>query len=218
MKKTVAILLLGLLLGPGLVTASNNNNSSTKKDTIQLKCLLFCPNLFYGIELGEKPVKDIVDTLVSEIPYYDTAQSLKLVIISAKDLGFTNESDISWDEILDSADSRGYGACPPQLGPELLVLSQNLMKNQAILNNDNLKGKPLFIGMDKLRHINRNDRKPSTHSIFKRKNYYDFIFCVKENTKSNLYELGYSITDTPDDDKDFVWNSNDLFIFLSKGN
>ena len=199
------------------VFAASKGNLNKEKDTISVKCKLFCPNLFYGIELGEKPVPDIVDTLVNEIPYYDTAHRLKVVIVSGKDLGFTNETDISWDAIIDSAENRGYTICPPQLGPELYVLSQNLPAGRTLLTDHVLKGKPLFIGMDRLRHMGSDDegKQSAGHSIFKRKDYYDFVFCIKAGSKLNSYALGYSVTNTASDKKSYGWTSTDMFIFIN---
>lgn len=215
MKKILAILILGYLVNP--VSASNHNNGKKEKDTISLKCLLSSPTLFYGIELGEKPVRDIVDTLVNEIPTYDTAQQVKLVILSGKDLGFTNQTNISWNAILDSAKSKGYRVCPPQIGPELYVLSQNMPGTQTLLTNKTLKGRPLFIGMDKLRHMGTEETQTSKgFKLFERKPFYDFIFCIKSNTSLTDYVLGYSVTNTSTDDNSFGWTSSDMFIFISK--
>src|SRR5690348_8143093 len=119
MKKIILLICTAGLINSGHLYATNNNKGTKAKDTLNLKCLLFSANLFYGIELGEKPVRDMVDTLVSEIPGYDSATQLNLVVVSARDLGFKGYKYILWEDILDSAESKGYEICPPQVGPEL---------------------------------------------------------------------------------------------------
>ncbi len=215
MKKLITILMLGYILNPLSVNASAHGSSKKENDTISVKCLLFSPNLFYGIELGEAHVCGTVDTLLNEIPNYDTTQKLKVVVVSARELGFKGEADIPWDEIMDSATHKGYGICPPQLGPELYVALQNIPAGRKLLSKNILKDKPLFIGMDKLRHMNNDGKKASVHSR-KNKNYYDFVFCIESNTKLHSYELGYSVTDAARDSKGYIWSSNDMFIFISR--
>lgn len=213
MKKLLTLLYAGCLINAGHLGATTNAKSNKGKDTISIRCMLFSPNLFYGIELGEKPVRDMVDTLVSEIPSYDTASELNLVIVSARELGFKGYKNILWEDILDSAESRGYEICPPQVGPELYVLSQNMPHGKALLNQKVANGRPIFIGMDRIRH-NIIGQKNGGFAFLKRKNHFDYVFCIKSSPKRHSYELGYSATNTATQDEDFTWSTDDMFIFI----
>jgi|GEM_PF-1443099 hypothetical protein len=218
MKKILTLLLLSNVINA--VMASVPDSTARKKDTISLRCSLSSPGLFYGAELNEKPVRDIVDTLLGEIPNYDTGKVLRAVIVSGKDLGFVNNNNISWRALIDSAQKRGYTLCPPQLGAELLLLSQNIPKGKTLLSKHVLQGKPLFIGMQPLRHRvkeNLDDFGVPLIAIFKRKDYYDFVFCIKSGVHLNSYDLGYSVTESARDKKSFLWSSSDMFMFISAG-
>jgi len=217
MKKIIPIVLFVLLFAPYIASAQHGQSTmyqkKHKKDTLQLKCVLFSDRIFYGIELGEKAVPTMVDTLVSEIHQYDSGAVLTLVIVSAKDLGFRMMSGLMWDDILDSAKSHGYQLCPPQVAPEIFVMSQNMPKHN-IIGERVAEGKPVFIGMDRIKHTDKQKRK-----IFKNSDHFDYVFCIRAN-KNNEYELGYSATNTTNYDKDFVWNKDDFFVFVvrrSKG-
>jgi hypothetical protein len=222
MKKTITLLLLCSFVkfvAAGTGIRRDTTTVRGKKDTLSLRCILSCPGLFYGVELNEKPVRDIVDTLVGEIPHYDTGKVLKVVIVSGKDLGFTNETGISWKTIVDSAQGRGYELCPAQLGAELFILSQNMPSGKTLLHNHVLKGKPLFIGMEPLKHHvieNLDDFGVPLMAIFKRKDYFNYVFCIKSGTQLNSYDLGYSITESARDKKNYLWTSTDMFIFVNK--
>src|SRR5581483_959160 len=203
MKKIVLFLIAGILLIPCTIFAQNAKanmmHRKHRKDTLHIKCMLFSSRLFYAIELGEKPVATMVDTLVSEIKQYDSGAEFTLVLLTAKDSGFRMMSGLMWDDILDSAKSHGYQLCPPQMAPEIFVWSQNLPK-QNVIGERVAEGRPIFIGMDRIKHEDKQKRK-----IFKHSDHFDYIFCIKDNPKNGEFELGYSATNTVNFDKDFVW-------------
>jgi len=114
MKKILTLLLLSNLVNA--VMASVPDSIARKKDTISLRCTLSSPGLFYGAELNEKPVRDIVDTLLGEIPNYDTGKVLRAVIVSGKDLGFVNNNNISWKMLIDSAQKKRVYTLPSAVG------------------------------------------------------------------------------------------------------
>jgi hypothetical protein len=214
--KTLFLLFITIIfLICGVVYASSKNHvNHPKKDTMALKCILYSADLFYGMELGEKPVRDMVDTLVGEIPSFDSSSRLNLVILSGRDLGFKTQTNIFWEQILDSAEAKGYELCPPQVAPELYVMSQNMPARNTIKQKVS-NGRPIFIGMNRIRHQIKNDRK-GVFSIFSNKEYFDYVFCIKSNPKKNMYAIGYSATNSVHYDKDFIWTNDDLFIFLNK--
>lgn len=213
MKTLLTILMIGSLMVPVSMNAANKHNTPAQhKDTMSMRCILYTPELFYGIELGEKNAKDMVDTLVGEVPFYDTNDNYNLVILSARDLGFENERDIFWQDILDSAESKGYGVCPAQVAPELFVQSQN-MSNSSLLAKRASGSRPLFVGMDKIKHAAVTAKKNR-----QAKDAFDYVFCIKRDTRKHAYALGYCATNKANNRAEFTWNSNDLFIFIDKPN
>lgn len=214
MKKILTLLFLSMLTGITTSYAITKGSKPKTKDTLSIKCLLFSPNLFYGIELGEKPVRDMVDTLVGQINMYDTAKELDLVILSGRDLGFSNQQNILWQQILDSATTRGYGVCPPQAGPEIYVLSQNMKQGHALLARRAAEGKPIFVGMNKLRFSGNTNNKSGIFGS--EKHSFDYVFCIKSGRQKNSYDLGYCATGAVKGRTKYVWTSNDLFIFVNK--
>jgi hypothetical protein len=217
MKKVIPFLFLALFFAPHFALAQHAQHGQNtmymrkhKKDTVHLKCVLFSSRLFYGIELGEKTLPTMVDTLVSEIQHYDSGSNITLVVVTAKDLGFRMMSGLMWDDILDSAKSHGYELCPPQIAPEMFVMSQNMSKQSAI-GERIAEGKPVFIGMERIKHTDKLNRK-----IFKHGDHFDYVFCIRANKNTNEYELGYSATNTTSFDEDFVWNKDDYFVFMVK--
>lgn len=216
MKKLLLILVTLSVLAPLAHLEAKDGRKKTKgNDTINVKCKLFSANLYYGIELGEKPTPTLVDTLVGEIEEYDTNKELDLVVITAKQLGFTNQTNITWDEILDSAENKGYGVCPPQAGPEFFILSQNAPSQKAYLWQRTFNGRPIFVGMERIRH-HLYDNKKGKHPLFGHKNYFDYVFCIKSNIAKHNFELGYCATNSVTDTKRYTWDYNDRFIFLRK--
>jgi len=210
MKTLLTSLLATSLLLTSVLTFAK---SGPQKDTLSLKCMLYSANLFYGMELGEKPLHDMVDTLVSEVPYFDSTNKLNLVILSAKDLGFTAANGLLWDDILDSAEARGYQVCPAQVAPEIYMMTQNMESSRNLIKQKMPAERPIFVGMDRIRH---HIQTKGLLSIFTNKKYFDYVFCIKANAKKTACELGYSPTNSVNNDKSFGWSNNDLFIFVNK--
>lgn len=204
--KKLSFLLFIALAAINVCYAGGLKKQHNPKDTLSVKCLLFSPDLFYGIELGEKPLRDMVDTLVSQINMYDSSDVLNLVIVSGRDLGFTNQQDILWQQIIDSAQSRGYGICPPQAGPEIFVLSQNQKNGHNLLARKVATGKPVFIGMNKIAYKDNTSKGQG----------FNYVFCIKSNGYKNSYSLGYSATSSVNRHKKYTWSSSDMFIFVNK--
>ncbi len=216
MKNLLITLGLGITLIPSVFASGHDNKGSKKaKDTINIKCELYSPNLYYGIELGEKPTATMVDTLVGEIENYDTDANLNLVVITAQNLGFTNQTNILWEQILDSAQKRGFGICPAQIGPELYVLSQNIPSQKKLLSSSVINNRPIFVGMDKIRHT-LNKLKKNGYHPFRHRDFFDYVFCIKSDNQKHEYELGYCATNSTTAGEAFVWNYNDKFIFVNK--
>ncbi len=209
MRKLILIIGLSWII-PAFVIGANARGNHNKKDTITLKCILFSANLFYGCELGEKPVCDMVDTLVSEIRDYDSSSKLQLVVVSLKDLGFAGWKNIPWNDILDSAAKHGYKPCLPQVGPEIIVMSQMVHHAQPLLPTDMSDNKPIYIGMKKIKHVPiRNNT--GTISGLRSDNSFEYIFCIKGTHKKGEYMLGYCATDF--DKHIYSWTDKDRFIF-----
>lgn len=217
MKKIFIISLLFCFAIPHQLVALSGRDT-VSKDTLKIKCVLSSAKLFYGFELGEKPVRDVVDTLVGEISFNDSTSNLDLVIVSGKDLGFKDETDILWTEIIDSARKRGYKICPPQTAADLYVISKNMPQGRSLIAQKLKSGRPVFIGMEDEEHEIRIEKKdifflfPYYHKIF-----YDYVFCLKSNAKKDAFMLGYAITSSSNkNDKQYIWSYNDLFIFINK--
>jgi len=210
MKTLLTFLLTGSLLLP---TALTFGKGGPQKDTLTLKCMLYSSSLFYGMELGEKPLHDMVDTLVSEVPYFDSTNKLNLVILSGRDLGFTQANGLLWDDILDSAEARGYQVCPAQIAPEIYMMTQNVESSRNLIKQKMPAERPIFVGMDRIRH---HLETKGLFSIFNNKKYFDYVFCIKANAKKTSCELGYSATNSVNNDKNFGWSNDDLFIFVNK--
>jgi hypothetical protein len=198
------------------ILAYAHNKDTANKDTLNIRLILSSAGLFYGIELGDKPLNDLVDTLVGEIPYDDSSSRMNLVIITGKELGFTNQTHIRWRVILDSAKKKGYHLCPPQTAADLYVLSKNMPKGRNLINQKVANGKPIFMGMHRIRHNVGMQKKRFLFFTFTRKVYFDYVFCLKANSRKNAFILGYSATDSSSgSEKDYIWAYNDTFIFIN---
>ncbi len=197
--------------------SSAHTRDTLNRDTLNVRLILSSAKLFYGIELGEKPLSDLVDTLVGEINYNERTTVLNLVVITGKELGFTNQTHIRWKQIVDSAKKKGYRLCPPQTAADLYVISKNMPHGRNLLTQKVENGKPIFMGMGQERHIVSTQRKkflfifPYTHRV-----YFDYVFCLKANSKKSAFILGYSATDASSGSKkDYIWTYNDMFIFVN---
>lgn len=190
-------------------TAMNGNIKGM--DTINLKCLLYSPKLFYACELGEKPVSNLVDSLVGEIKNYDSSRRLNLVIVTLKDLGFGGWKGIPCAAILDSARSHGYKLCPPQTGPELIVLSQTCRRRHSRIPGGLAAGKPIYIGMKKLRHYISGSKSISPNGLGGGV-FFDYIFCIKGGRRGGDCQLGFCATDNVT--HIFSWTDEDRFILV----
>jgi len=189
-------------------SATNTHRDLGKQDNVfSVNCLLTSPNLFYASELGEKPVKDKVDSLVGDIQYNEANTSLDLVVVSANDLGFKNLEDVEWDEILDSALARGYALCPQQTGPELYVLAEN--KSKSVKLPKLPTNTPVFIGMPQI-------DKTINHKVLgiNFKKNMGYVFCLKAEGQNKSYKLGYCTTNK--EEENYFWSSKDMFIFAKK--
>lgn len=210
MKSLIVILAL-CWIAPPPNTGMGAHEKTEGQDTINLKCILFSPKLFYGCELGEKPMSTLVDTLVGEIQNYDSSCELHLVTVSLKELGFGGWKGIPCNVILDSARRHGYKLCPPQTAPELIVLSQIGRRSHPIFSKTLSDSKPYFIGMNTLRHYSTTDKQGKTigHS---RGSFFDYIFCVKSSHKKGECQLGFCATTNTT--HIFSWTDDDRFIFV----
>jgi len=200
MKNSILILLVaGSLTAGNLFATNNNRNNGAKRDTLNIKCLLYSPNAFYAAELGETPLKSTVDSLAASIPY-DSTQNLNLVVVSATDLGLQNLADVQWDELLDSAISHGYQPCPAQAGPELYLLSQCVKLHNMPTTQ------PIFIGMQEIT--------PKKHKFMgiSLKKEEAFVFCLKSKDHGKSYKLGYASTQLGN--KSYIWSADDKFVFV----
>lgn len=215
MKKLLITLAMGITLIPFAFATGHDKGHKKAKDTLNVKCKIYSPDLYYGIELGEKPTATMVDTLVGEIQEYDTDADLNLVVITAQNLGFTNQTNILWEQILDSAAKRGFGICPAQIGPELYVLSQNVTSQKQLLSNNVVNNRPIFVGMEKIRHTLIKMQRGGYHP-FRHKDFFDYVFCIKSDNQKKDYELGYCATNSTIAGEAFVWNYNDKFVFVNK--
>jgi hypothetical protein len=178
------------------------------ENVFSVNCLLTSPGLFYASELGEKPVMDKVDSLVGQIQYnVNNNNSLDLVVVSAKDLGFKELVDVQWDEILDSALARGYALCPQQTGPELYVLAANKSKTEKLPKLPS--NVPVFIGMPQI-------DKTVSHKVlgFKVTRNEGYVFCLQSQGQNKSYKLGYCTTNK--EDENYFWTAQDMFIFAKK--
>lgn len=210
MRKLIPLATIILLVLPGMLYAAGYPPKNNR-DSLKLKCILYSANLFFGCELGEKPLNEEVDTLVTEINNYDSSSQLNLVLVSAKDLGFRGWRNIFWNAIIDSALNHGFRLCPPQAGPEILVMTQGGQQTSGFMAANQPDGKPIYIGMDKLRH-NKEHEKKGRYLLSGANNYFDYVFCIRQEGKNDAYQLGYCITDNAT--HLFTWTEDDLFLFV----
>lgn len=181
-------------------------------DTFTVKNLLSSVELYYGMELGEKRQADILDTLLHETPFTDSLKQFNLVIIQVKQLGIKNKQHVFFEDIIDSAKSQGYKACPPQVGAEILVHTQNMPHDKGLFTSKVIDGTDVFIGMD-----------PETHSKMKYKKgearkgkFFDYVFCIKSDPKNKGLALGYAKSDSNNSSEIYVWTSNDYVVLVNK--
>lgn len=201
MKNLLLIMLtIGSLITSNAMAGTEKRKTAPIIDTFTVHCLFSSANIFYAAELGEKQSPDKVDSLVGVIDY-DSTQSIHLALVSASDLGFKNLDDVQWSEILDSAISHGYKVCPPQIGPEIYLLSQCKKMHNIPVNV------PVFIGMPEIKEYTKHKFLGITAQ-----NEQSYIFCLKTNAKNKSCELGY--TTTKYSSKHFCWTSTDKFLFV----